>query len=64
MRYQGSMMEALMTGDERRIKAIQRLNTSGSYRNKSWDEEINDKLIALSGRNSHEIYADSFPKLF
>lgn len=62
MRYQGSMMESLMKGDERRIEAIQRLNTPGSYRNKSWNEEINDELIALSGRNSYEIYADSLPR--
>lgn len=60
MRYEGAMMEALMEGDRRRIRAIQRLNTPGSYRNKSWDEEINDELIALSGRNSREIYSDSF----
>lgn len=60
MSYEMAMIEALVKGDERRIAAIQRLNAPGYYM--SWNDEINDKLIALSGRNSKEIYADSLPR--
>lgn len=65
MSYERAMLEALINGDERRIAAIQRLNNTVAckeYNGYSWGDEINDKLIALTGRNSDEIYADSFPR--
>lgn len=60
--YEREMLESLINGDERRIAAIQRLNDTiacKEYNGYSWEDEINDKLIALTGRNSNEIYAES-----
>lgn len=64
MAYERAMMEALICEDSRRIEAIQRLNTPRVYRDNAydWNDEINDKLIALSGRASKEIYANSLTR--
>lgn len=63
MSYEMAMIEALVKGDKRRIESIQRLNSPRSYwKYNSWNEELEDKLIALSGKNSKEIYASSIPR--
>ena len=47
MAYEHLLLQALSKGDMERVKAIQRLNTPGSY--SYGKDRVNDEMVALHG---------------